>query len=137
VKSLKSYFAEIGRRGGIRSRRTLDPETARRMVVSRERRRMARHIATRSHNEARPDGTPADTVPAVQAIQDELTRRLSPAAKLAQVERLSRMVDQLAIQGLRVRNPDADDVTIRYLRAELRLGRDLAADMLRKSSARA
>ena len=35
----RSYLAEIGRRGGIRSRRTLAPETARAMVSVREARR--------------------------------------------------------------------------------------------------
>jgi hypothetical protein len=98
---------------------------------------MARQTATRVHNESRRDGTPADTAPSAQAIQDELTRRVSPAAKLAQVARLSRMVDQLAIQGLRLRYPNADDLTIRYLRAELRLGRELATAIFGKTSSRA
>ena len=72
-------------------------------------------------------GTPADTTAAAQAIQDALQRRLSPAQKLAQVARLSRMVDVLSIEGLRRRHPTATDEMIRDLRAELRLGRDLAA----------
>ena len=36
---VKEYLAEIGRRGGRRSRRTLDPQTARKMVRVREARR--------------------------------------------------------------------------------------------------
>jgi hypothetical protein len=36
------------------------------------------------------------------------------------------MVDQLSIEGLRRRHPTASDDAIRDLRAELRLGRDLA-----------
>jgi len=40
--SVKSYLAEIGRRGGRRSRRTLDAETARAMVRVREARRLYR-----------------------------------------------------------------------------------------------
>ena len=36
---IRSYLAEIGRRGGRRSRRVLDPETARKMVRLREARR--------------------------------------------------------------------------------------------------
>ena len=36
---IRAYLAELGRRGGRRSRRTLDPETARRMVRVREARR--------------------------------------------------------------------------------------------------
>ncbi|MEO7520356.1 MAG: hypothetical protein ABIW79_00940 [Gemmatimonas sp.] len=35
----RDYLAEIGRRGGVRSRRTLTPETARAMVRVREARR--------------------------------------------------------------------------------------------------
>ena len=38
-KEVRSYLAEIGRRGGKKSRRTLDPETARDMVRVREARR--------------------------------------------------------------------------------------------------
>ena len=36
---VKAYLAEIGRRGGRKSRRVLDPETARAMVRVREARR--------------------------------------------------------------------------------------------------
>lgn len=36
---IRSYLAEIGRRGGQRSRRSLDPRTAREMVRLREARR--------------------------------------------------------------------------------------------------
>ena len=119
---LKQYFAEIGRRGGIRSRRILEPETARRMVQIRE----ARRVARRAQQSWRPVGTPADTSTAAQAVQDALLRRSSPTEKLAHVARLSRMVDELSLAGLRLRNPAADDQTIRFLRAELRLGRDVA-----------
>jgi hypothetical protein len=72
-------------------------------------------------------GTPADTTAAAQAVQDALFRRFSPAEKLTQVARLSRAVDQLSVEGLKLHNPAAPDDTIRDLRAELRLGRDLAA----------
>ena len=97
MSSLREYLAEIGRRGGIKSRRVL------------------------------AGGTPADTTAAAQAIQDALQRRLSPAEKLAQAARLSRMVDLLSVEGLKRRHPTATDDTIRDLRAEMRLGRDLAA----------
>jgi len=43
-KSVKAYLAEIGRRGGRKSRRTLDPETARSMVRVREARRAYRRF---------------------------------------------------------------------------------------------
>ncbi len=39
---IRRYLAEIGRRGGRKSRRTLDPETARAMVRVREARRAFR-----------------------------------------------------------------------------------------------
>ena len=122
MSSIRSYLAEIGRRGDIRSRRVLSPETARRMVQIRE----ARRIARRALQSPRFDGTPADTSPAAQAVQDALLRRSTRAEKLARVTQLSRMTDQLSLAGLKLRNPHADDQTIRFLRAELRLGRALA-----------
>jgi hypothetical protein len=125
VSDIRKYLTEIGRRGGIRSRRVLEPETARRMVAIREARRAARRL---EHGTPRPrlGGTPADTAGDAQAVQDALQRRLPPAEKLAQVARLSRMVDLLSIEGLKQRHPAATDDMIRDLRAELRLGRDLA-----------
>jgi hypothetical protein len=39
-QTVKAYLAEIGRRGGRKSRRVLDPDTARAMVRVREARRM-------------------------------------------------------------------------------------------------
>jgi hypothetical protein len=125
---VRNYLAQIGRRGGIKSRRVLKPEMARRMVEIRENRRIAR----RAQAASRLDGTPADTSVAAQAIQDALLRRFSPAEKLAQVARLSRMVDLLALQGLKQRHTIVDDEMIRYLRAELRLGRELAARVYRR-----
>ena len=41
---VRRYLAEIGRRGGRRSRRELDPETARAMVRVREARRAYRRF---------------------------------------------------------------------------------------------
>ena len=41
---MKEYLAEIGRRGGRKSRRVLDPETARAMVRVREARRVYRRF---------------------------------------------------------------------------------------------
>ena len=104
----------------------LEPETARRMVAIREARRAVRRL---NHVTPPPrlGGTPADTTADAQAVQDTLQRRLSPAEKLAQVARLSRMVDVLSVEGLKRRHPTATDDMIRDLRAELRLGRDLAA----------
>jgi hypothetical protein len=42
MSTVRSYLAEIGRRGGTKSRRTLDPDTARDMVRVREARRAYR-----------------------------------------------------------------------------------------------
>ena len=123
MSTVRAYLAKIGRRGGIKSRRTLEPDVARRMVEIREARRVARH----ANAATRPGGAPADTSVAALAVQDALFRRASPAEKLAQVARLSRMVDQLSMAGLRQRHPTADDEMIRYRGAELRLGRELAA----------
>ena len=123
MSDVRKYLAAIGRRGGIRSRRALEPDTARRMVAIREARRLARH----PFSGARLGGTAVDTSDTAQAIQDMLLLRTSPAVKLAQVARLSRAVDQLAIVGLRQRHATADHEMIRYLAAELRLGSELAA----------
>jgi hypothetical protein len=96
------------------------------MVAIREARRAAQRLDS-SNAPSRRGGTPADTTASAQAVQDALQRRLSPAEKLAQVARLSRMVDQLSVEGLKRRHPAAADDMIRDLRAELRLGSDLAA----------
>jgi hypothetical protein len=122
---LSRYMAAIGRRGGIRSRRNLAPETARRMVAIREANRALRRAAAGAAS--RPDGTPADTTASAQAVQDALVRRMSPADKLARVARLSRMVDRLAVAGIEQRYPDAGRMWIRIRHTEQRLGRDLAA----------
>ena len=45
-RSVKEYLAEIGRRGGRKSRRVLDPEVARAMVRVREARRIYRRFHT-------------------------------------------------------------------------------------------
>ena len=43
-RDVRAYLADIGRRGGRRSRRSLDPETARTMVRVREARRAYRRF---------------------------------------------------------------------------------------------
>ena len=52
---IRDYLAEIGRRGGEKSRRTLDPETARSMVRVREARRAYRRFRTSCFWSYRPD----------------------------------------------------------------------------------
>ncbi|MDH5804253.1 MAG: hypothetical protein OEZ54_03640 [Gemmatimonadota bacterium] len=45
-KTVRGYLATIGRRGGTKSRRRLDPDTARRMVAVREARRAFKKFKT-------------------------------------------------------------------------------------------
>ncbi len=57
MSSPRRYLAAIGRRGGIKSRRQLDPETARAMVRVREARRAYRTYHARCFWSYRPDLT--------------------------------------------------------------------------------
>jgi hypothetical protein len=52
---IRKYLAGIGRQGGLKSRRTLDPETARDMVRVREARRAFRKHYTECFWSYRPD----------------------------------------------------------------------------------
>ena len=52
---MRRYLAEIGARGGRKSRRTLDAETARAMVRVREARRAFRRFRTSCFWSCRPD----------------------------------------------------------------------------------
>ena len=54
-QTVKAYLAEIGRKGGRRSRRALDAETARAMVRVREARRMYRRFHARCFWSYHPD----------------------------------------------------------------------------------
>lgn len=54
-RDVKSYLSEIGRRGGLKSRRTLDPEKAREMVRVREARRIYRKYHVRCFWSFDPD----------------------------------------------------------------------------------
>lgn len=55
MSAIRKYLADIGRRGGLKSRRTLDPETARAMVHVREARRAFRRFYTECFWSYRPD----------------------------------------------------------------------------------
>ena len=55
MKYVRRYLAEIGARGGRRSRRTLDAETARAMVRVREARRTFRRFRNTCFWSYRPD----------------------------------------------------------------------------------
>ncbi len=54
-ETVRKYLAEIGRKGGKRSRRPLDSETARRMVRVREARRAFRRYHARCFWSFDPD----------------------------------------------------------------------------------
>jgi len=53
--AVRDYLAEIGREGGRKSRRTLDPETAREMVRIREAKRAFRRFHASCFWSYRPD----------------------------------------------------------------------------------
>jgi hypothetical protein len=55
MSSVTKYLSQIGSRGGRRSRRTLDPETARAMVRVREARKAFKRYRTRCFWSYRPD----------------------------------------------------------------------------------
>lgn len=54
---VRDFLATIGRKGGVRSRRVLHPETARQMVKVREARRAFRRFRTSCFWSYRPDLT--------------------------------------------------------------------------------
>lgn len=55
MNEISRYLAKIGARGGRKSRRSLDPETARAMVNVREARRAFRRFRTTCFWSYRPD----------------------------------------------------------------------------------
>lgn len=57
VDNIREYLADIGRKGGEKSRRTLDSQTARNMVKVREARRAYRRFHTSCFWSYRPDLT--------------------------------------------------------------------------------
>ena len=64
MTSIRRYLAKIGSQGGRKSRRKLDPETARSMVRVREARRAFRRFRTTCFWSCRPDLiVTADDVP--------------------------------------------------------------------------
>lgn len=55
MTEIRKYLAEIGRVGGLKSRRRLDPETARQMVRVREARRAFRRFHVECFWSSPPD----------------------------------------------------------------------------------
>ena len=126
MSDVRRYLAELGRRGGMKSRRSLDPETARRMVEIREARRAARRVAANRSVHATAPGGVTDTSLEAREFQDARLRQMTPAQKLAAAAALSRGVDALARAGVRMRHPHADADELDFQYAVLRLGPELA-----------
>jgi hypothetical protein len=55
MASVSKYLSSIGRRGGLKSRRTLDPHVARNMVRVREARRAFKRFRSTCFWSCRPD----------------------------------------------------------------------------------
>ena len=126
MSDVRQYLAELGRRGGMKSRRALDADTARRMVEIRE----ARRAATREANRVAPpvaSDRAADTTADAGAFQDARLRQMTAAEKLAVAAALSRGVDAMARAGVRMRFPRASEDELAFQYVVLRLGPELAA----------
>jgi len=80
MKEVRKYLAEIGARGGRRSRRTLDPDTARAMVRVREARRAFRRFRTSCFWSYRPDLEPTDGIYVINADGSGETRLTNNSA---------------------------------------------------------
>ena len=69
--------------------------------------------------------TSADTTPDADAVRFERYSRMSPAEKAARVVDLTRAACTLALAGLRVRHPAADETQLLLRLAVLRLGAEI------------
>jgi len=70
-----------------------------------------------------------DTRPEAEAVLIRLLRQAPPWRKLHMVGQMNRMVQTLALCGLRVRHPDAIPEELRRRLAEMLLGPDLATQV--------
>lgn len=68
---------------------------------------------------------PLDTDPAALRMLDEAYARMSPSDKLRRLAELSRMVNELALAGLRSRHPELTEEELLLRLAEMRLGPEL------------
>jgi len=66
-----------------------------------------------------------DTDESTDRLMIERYRRMTPADRLQCVVDLNRLVEDLAIAGIRSRHPRADDREVFLRLAALRLGRDI------------
>lgn len=123
MQSFRGYLAEIGRRGGTKSRRKLTRKQARAMVQAREANRAKR---------ARQESVD-DTSPAARAVYDALMRQMTPAQKLKSVADLYLAVTGLSRTGVRLRHPHASEEEVEYRVVAIRLGDELAARVRERS----
>jgi hypothetical protein len=70
-----------------------------------------------------------DTTYPIEQMLVAAWRVMSTADKARQLVECCRAVDQLALAGLRLRHPDADDAELRRRVASLRLGAELACEV--------
>lgn len=70
---------------------------------------------------------PCDTSPTSEEVRAEGLRRMPAWRKLALVGEMNRMLDTLALAGLRRRYPEAGAAELRRRLADIRLGPALAA----------
>jgi len=71
-----------------------------------------------------------DTDPKIEALQIELLRTAPPWRKMEMLASLNASARSIAIAGLRLRYPDANDAEMHRYLAELLLGVDLARKVL-------
>jgi hypothetical protein len=68
----------------------------------------------------------SDTHPKIEQMQIELIRRMPTWRKMSIVDGLNEAVKNLALTGIRQRNPDATPEQVHRMLADLMLGEDLA-----------
>lgn len=79
---------------------------------------------------------PSDTAAEAAAVQVACVRRMSPFERLEAGCRMSRRGRRFAMDAIRRRHPDADELEVRLRAIELAYGPDLAADVRRWLRAR-
>lgn len=81
--------------------------------------------------ESRPSQVTDDTAAEAAAVQRACLRRMSPLERLHAGCRMSQRGRRLAMEAIRRRHPDADELEIRVRAIELAYGAGLAADVRR------
>lgn len=70
----------------------------------------------------------ADTSPEVEAMVQARWRSMTPAEKLAEIDDLHRSVEEVAMMGIRLRHPEADDREVLIRFAALKYDRALIVE---------